>query len=218
MSKKVILCILDGWGLGKNNPQNAISIAKKVNYDFLISKYGYTKLKASGNDVGLPEGQFGNSEVGHTNIGAGRIILQDIMRISESFKNGDIKKKSIIKKIIRGCRRIHLIGLLSDGGVHGHQNHFFELIEIFNQNKPEIFLHCILDGRDSSPISGIESMKLLKTKIEKSKNIKVATVSGRFFAMDRDNRWQRVEKAYRAIIDGNAPHMKDCIASIKKKL
>ena len=177
MSKKVILCILDGWGLGKNNPQNAISIAKKVNYDFLISKYGYTKLKASGNDVGLPEGQFGNSEVGHTNIGAGRIILQDIMRISESFKNGDIKKKSIIKKIIRGCRRIHLIGLLSDGGVHGHQNHFFELIEIFNQNKPEIFLHCILDGRDSSPISGIESMNLLKTKIEKSKNIKVATVS-----------------------------------------
>ena len=216
MSNKVLLCILDGWGLGKDNPTNAISMAKKKNYDFLTSNYGYTNLKASGNDVGLPKGQFGNSEVGHTNIGAGRIILQDIMRISESFRNDEIKEKSVIKKIISDCNRIHIIGLLSDGGVHGHQNHFFELIEIFNQNKPEICLHCILDGRDSSPISGIENMKLLKKRIDKRKNIKVATVSGRFFAMDRDNRWQRVEKAYKAIIDGDAPQMKDCISSIRK--
>ena len=187
MRKKVLVCILDGWGLGKNNSFNAIFLAKKKNFDYLTKKYGYLKLKASENDVGLPVGQFGNSEVGHTNIGAGRIILQDVMRISKSFSNGEIKNKSLVTNILEKCKRIHIVGLISKGGVHGHQDHLFELIEILNKNKPNIFIHCILDGRDSSPIGGKENLRVLIEKIGKRKNIKIASISGRFFAMDRDN-------------------------------
>ena len=109
--------------------------------------------------MGLPTGQFGNSEVGHTNIGAGRIILQDVMRISKSFSNGEIKNKSPITNILEKCKRIHVVGLISNGGVHGHQDHLFDLIEIFNKNKPNIYIHCILDGRDSSPIGGKENLQ-----------------------------------------------------------
>ena len=206
MRKKVLVCILDGWGLGKNNSHNAVFLAKKKkNFDYLTKKYGYLKLKASENDVGLPSGQFGNSEVGHTNIGAGRIILQDVMRISKSFSNGEIKNKSSITNILEKCKRIHIVGLISKGGVHGHQDHLFDLIEILNKNKPNIYIHCILDGRDSSPIGGKENLRVLTKKIGKRKNIKIASISGRFFAMDRDNRWERIEKAYKAIIEGSGP-------------
>ena len=122
---------------------------QKKNFDSFNKKFGYLKLKASENDVGLPAGQFGNSEVGHTNIGAGRIILQDVMRISKSFSNGEIKNKSLITNVLEKCKRIHIVGLISKGGVHGHQDHLFDLIEILNKNKPNIYIHCILDGRDS---------------------------------------------------------------------
>ena len=118
----------------------------------MTKKFGYLKLRASENDVGLPSGQFGNSEVGHTNIGAGRIILQDVMRISKSFSNGEIKNKPSIINILEKCKRIHILGLISKGGVHGHLDHLLDLIEILNKNKPNIYIHCILDGRDSSPI------------------------------------------------------------------
>ena len=121
--------------------------------------------------MGLPTGQFGNSEVGHTNIGAGRIILQDVMRISESFGNGEIKNKSAITNILEKCKRIHIVGLISEGGVHGHQDHLFDLIEILNRNKPNIFIHCILDGRDSSPIGGKENLRVLIEKIGKKRKI-----------------------------------------------
>ena len=214
MSKKVLLCILDGWGLGKNHETNAIYQAKTPSFEVLKSRYGLIKLKASENNVGLPEGQFGNSEVGHTNIGAGRIIMQDIMRISNSFKSGEIEEKDIIKKIIKKCKRIHLVGLVSDGGVHGHQNHLFDLIDILSKKNSEIFVHCILDGRDSSPVSGMENLKLLIKKIGDRKKIKIASISGRFFAMDRDNRWERIEKAYRAIIEGTAQKKKNLIDAI----
>ena len=214
MTKKVMLCILDGWGLGEDNSHNAIFLAQKKNFDSLTKKFGYVRLNASEHSVGLPIGQFGNSEVGHTNIGAGRIILQDVMRISESFNNGEIKKKEIICNVINNCKRIHLVGLISDGGVHGHQRHLLDLIEILNKNKPEIFIHCILDGRDSSPVGGIENLKTLKNKIGKRKNIKIVSLSGRFFAMDRDNRWERIEKAYRAIIEGSAQRRKDHLIAI----
>ncbi len=216
MSKKVILCILDGWGLGKNNSKNAIYKANTENFNFFSKSFGYIKLNASGENVGLPQGQFGNSEVGHTNIGAGRIILQDILRISESFKNDEIKKKKIITNVLDECKRIHLVGLISDGGVHGHQDHFFDLMEILNKKNPQIFLHCILDGRDSSPLNGIEDLKLLEQKIKGRKNIEIASISGRFFAMDRDNRWERIEKAYRAIIDGNATKKKDFLLALNE--
>ncbi len=216
MSKRILLCILDGWGLGKNHSQNAISQAEINNFRSLSENYGLIKLNASENNVGLPHGQFGNSEVGHTNIGAGRIILQDIMRISKSFKNNEIKNKDLIREVIKKCKRIHVVGLISDGGVHGHQDHLFELIEILNKNNPEIFVHCILDGRDSSPISGVENVGLLLKKIAKRNNIKVSSIVGRFFALDRDNRWERVEKAYRAIIEGSAKKRNDHIVAIKE--
>ena len=138
MLKRVLLCILDGWGLGENDGSNAISIANTPNFDFLSTKYDFIKLMASENDVGLPNGQFGNSEVGHTNIGAGRIIMQDIMRISRSFDNDELRDNETIKKVKTNCKRIHLIGLVSDGGVHGHQKHLFDLIEILNQKDSEI--------------------------------------------------------------------------------
>ena len=215
MKKKVLLCILDGWGLGENHSENAIFLANKKNFESLTNKYGCLRLNASENDVGLPVGQFGNSEVGHTNIGAGRIILQDIMRISKSFSNNEIRKKDIITNVVDNCKRIHIVGLISNGGVHGHQNHLFELIEILNKNKPHIFIHCILDGRDSSPLEGIENLSLLMKNIGNRENIKIASISGRFFAMDRDNRWERVEKAYRAIIDGNARKKKDHLSAVK---
>ena len=216
MRKKVLVCILDGWGLGKNNSHNAIFLAKKKNFDYLTKKYGYLKLKASENDVGLPAGQFGNSEVGHTNIGAGRIILQDIMRISKSFSNGEIKNTSSIINILEKCKRIHIVGLISKGGVHGHQDHLFDLIEILNKNKPNIYIHCILDGRDSSPIGGKENLRVLTKKIGKRKNIKIASISGRFFAMDRDNRWERIEKAYKAIIEGSGPKKSKYLSAISE--
>ncbi len=214
MRKKVLVCILDGWGLGKNNSHNSVFLAKKQNFDYLTKKYGYIKLKASGNDVGLPTGQFGNSEVGHTNIGAGRIILQDVMRISESFGNGEIKNKSTITNTLEKCKRIHIVGLISEGGVHGHRDHLFDLIEILNRNKPKIYIHCILDGRDSSPIGGKENLRVLIEKIGKRKNIKIASISGRFFAMDRDNRWERIEKAYKAIIEGSGSKKTNYLSAI----
>ena len=130
-------------------------------------------------------------------IGAGRTILQDILRINEAFDNGTFAQHKLIKKIKKNCKRIHLVGILSDGGVHGHQDHLFKLIEIFKNNS--VFIHVILDGRDSSPLSGIESLRLLKEKIKEHDNIKIASMSGRFYAMDRDNRWERMEKSYQSI-------------------
>ena len=169
LKRKVLLCILDGWGIAEKNSFNAISEADKKNFDYINKIYGSIKLDASEKQVGLPKGQFGNSEVGHMNIGAGRIILQDILRIDEGFKNGSIEKNNSIVEIKEECKRIHICGLLSDGGVHGHQEHLFKMIEIFEKSDKQILLHCFLDGRDSSPLSGIKNMKLLLEKIGKKK-------------------------------------------------
>ena len=204
MKKKVMLCILDGWGEAESSSYNAISEAKKNNFDQIVNKYGMIKLFASEQQVGLPNGQFGNSEVGHMNIGAGRVILQDILRIAKGFENGYIENHQTIKEIKLNCKRIHICGLLSDGGVHGHQDHLFKMVEIFKKTDLEILLHCFLDGRDSSPISGLENLKKLSEMIKNNKNIKIVSLCGRFFSMDRDNRWDRIEKAYKAIIEGTA--------------
>ena len=211
-----MLCILDGWGLGEGSKDNAIFNAKKENYDLIEKKYGHVKLEASEEGVGLPSGQFGNSEVGHMNIGAGRIILQDILRISESFANGYFSNNINIKKVVKETNRIHLVGLISDGGVHGHQDHLFEMIKIFNTNKNKIFIHCFLDGRDSSPISGLENLKKLTKFIEKMNNVDIVSISGRFFSMDRDNRWDRIKLAYKAIIEGSQPQYEDPIKAIQE--
>ena len=213
MTKKVLLCILDGWGIGEKNKNNAIHIAKTKNFDYLAKKYGFIKLDASETEVGLPKGQFGNSEVGHMSIGAGRVILQDILRINKAFDNGVFKENKLIKKIKEKSKRIHLVSLLSDGGVHGHQDHLLKLIDIFKDCK--VLVHGILDGRDTSPISGVENVKFLQKKIKDYDNVKIASLSGRFYAMDRDNRWERVEKAYRAIINGDLKKTNCFIQSIK---
>ncbi len=204
INKKVILCILDGWGIAPLSESNAITSSKKKNYEYLISKFPNTILKASEIDVGLPKGQFGNSEVGHMNIGSGRAIKQDILRIYDAIENGDLKENIQLKELQKKSRRIHIIGLLSSGGVHGHEDHLFALIDLFTNTSNEIFIHCILDGRDSSPKSGLVSMKKLKEKIKDKNNIKIGTISGRYYALDRDNRWERIELAYRAIVEGKS--------------
>ena len=145
MKKKVMLCILDGWGEAESSSYNAISEAKKNNFDQIVNKYGMITLFASEQQVGLPNGQFGNSEVGHMNIGAGRVILQDILRIAKGFENGYIENHQTIKEIKLNCKRVHICGLLSDGGVHGHQDHLFKMVEIFKKKDLEILLHCFLD-------------------------------------------------------------------------
>ena len=216
MKKKVMLCILDGWGEAESSSYNAISEAKKNNFDQIVNKYGMIKLFASEQQVGLPNGQFGNSEVGHMNIGAGRVILQDILRIAKGFENGYIENHQTIKEIKLNCKRIHICGLLSDGGVHGHQDHLFKMVEIFKKTDLEILLHCFLDGRDSSPISGLENVKKLSEMIKNNKNIKIVSLCGRFFSMDRDNRWDRIEKAYKAIIEGTAEKKKNFIQAIQE--
>ena len=214
--RKVLLCILDGWGLGKKNKHNAIEVAKTENFDAIVKKFDMGKLFASEKKVGLPTGQFGNSEVGHMNIGGGRIILQDILRIDKSFKNGDIENNYNFLKMLQETKRVHLLGILSSGGVHGHQDHLFKIIEILRKKKKEVLLHCFLDGRDSSPISGYDNMSNLMEKIENQKNIKIASICGRFYSMDRDNRWDRINLAYKAIIEGSAVHQKNPLKSIKQ--
>ena len=203
--KKTILCILDGWGVAPDSSANAISIARKKNFDHLLENYPNSLLNASENEVGLPIGQFGNSEVGHMNIGAGRIILQDILRIGKSIETGELSKNTKIINLKKNCKRIHIVGLLSPGGVHGHEDHLFSLIDILDEPKNELFIHCILDGRDASPTGGVDSIKKLLNKIKDRKNITIASISGRYYAMDRDNRWERIELAYKAIIEGSLP-------------
>ena len=213
--RKVLLCILDGWGLGKKNKYNAIEVAKTENFDAIAKKFDMGKLYASEKKVGLPIGQFGNSEVGHMNIGSGRIILQDILRIDKSLKNGNIENNFNFLKMLRESQRVHLLGILSSGGVHGHQDHLFKIIEILGKKK-EVLLHCFLDGRDSSPVSGYDNMSVLMEKIKKKKNIKIASICGRFYSMDRDNRWDRINLAYKAIIEGSAEQQKNPLKSIKE--
>ena len=213
--RKVLLCILDGWGLGKKNKYNAIEVANTENFDAIAKKFDMGKLYASEKKVGLPIGQFGNSEVGHMNIGSGRIILQDILRIDKSLKNGNIENNFNFLKMLRESQRVHLLGILSSGGVHGHQDHLFKIIEILGKKK-EVLLHCFLDGRDSSPVSGYDNMSVLMEKIKKKKNIKIASICGRFYSMDRDNRWDRINLAYKAIIEGSAEQQKNPLKSIKE--
>ena len=217
INKKVILCILDGWGIAPKSRSNAITSSKKKNYDYLLSRFPNTILNASEIDVGLPKGQFGNSEVGHMNIGSGRAIKQDILRIYDAIDNGYLKDNQELKDLKKKSKRIHVIGLLSPGGVHGHEDHLFALIDLLANTSKDIFIHCILDGRDSSPKSGINSMRKLKEKIYNKPNVKIGTISGRYYALDRDNRWERIELAYRAIVEGKSRNFfLDPIEAIEK--
>lgn len=211
MSKKpTVLLILDGYGLNDKKDANAIAMAKTPNMDRLMEEYPFVKGNASGMAVGLPEGQMGNSEVGHINIGAGRIVYQELTRITKEIQDGDFFKNAALLAAIDNCKRnnsdLHLYGLLSDGGVHSHNTHLYALLELAKQQGlKNVYVHAFLDGRDTSPTSGKGFVEELDEKMRILGVGKIATVMGRYYAMDRDNRWERVEKAYRAMVyaEGN---------------
>lgn len=202
-----LLTILDGWGYSPEETGNAVSAANTPNLDHFIDIYPNTLLSASGTDVGLPEGQMGNSEVGHLNIGAGRVVYQDFTRINRDIDNGDFFKNPTLLASIENAKThesaLHLMGLFSYGGVHSHMNHLRALVELAQKKGIEkVFVHAFLDGRDVPPRAALEDMQGHLKYCKEIKIAKIATVSGRYYAMDRDNRWDRVEDAYNAIVRG----------------
>lgn len=199
--KKIVLCILDGCGIREEKDGNAFANANKPNFDMLINKYPHSILQASGPFVGLPEGQMGNSEVGHINIGTGRIPKQSIDIINDALKNNEIKNNKEYKTLIEHVKKynsnLHICGLLSDGGIHSHINHLLGFIDILKEEKIDhIYYHIFTDGRDTTPHEALKFIKILKEKIKETKVGEIATISGRYYAMDRDNRWDRIKKAY----------------------
>jgi len=205
--KPIILTVLDGWGYRAETKGNAIALARKPNYDRLLAEFPNTLIHTSGPFVGLPDGQMGNSEVGHMNMGAGRIVQMDITRVDEAIASGAFFHNSLLLEAMeRGRQRqLHLMGLVSDGGVHSHIEHLFALLRMAKQNKVErVFVHCFLDGRDTPPNSGIDFLQKLQQKMKELGVGKIASICGRYYAMDRDNRWERTELAYRAAVHGEA--------------
>jgi 2,3-bisphosphoglycerate-independent phosphoglycerate mutase len=210
MSKQTILCILDGWGIPSNEEERKNSAIEKANtpfFDSLLENYPNTQLEASGLSVGLPNGQMGNSEVGHTSIGAGRLILQDLPKINKTVIDDKMKKNDVLKNTIRAINKtkgsIHLLGLLSDGGVHSHINHIIDVAKTIAKEKVNVYMHCFLDGRDTPQKSALEYINNFIKETERFQNIKIATVCGRYYAMDRDNNWDRVKKAYNIVVNGS---------------
>jgi 2,3-bisphosphoglycerate-independent phosphoglycerate mutase len=206
--KPLVLIILDGWGYRAETKANAIALARKPTYDRLLSEYPNTLIHTSGKYVGLPDGQMGNSEVGHLNIGAGRIVHMDSTRIESMIQNGEFFSNPVLlaamKNARSGGRRLHLFGLLSDGGVHSHVNHLYALLKMAKQNGIDrVFVHAFMDGRDTLPTSGAGYLEQLQQKMREYNTGKIATVSGRYYAMDRDRRWERIAKAFIAMVNGN---------------
>ena len=213
MKKPLVLMILDGFGIAPTEG-NAIAAANKPNLEKIFAENPHTQIGASGMDVGLPDGQMGNSEVGHTNIGAGRIVYQELTRITKSAQDGDMGKNEALLKAMNNAKEngkaLHLMGLLSDGGVHSHNAHLYALLEMAKRMGLEkVFVHCFMDGRDVPPSSGKDYVAELLKKLEEIGVGQVATVMGRYYAMDRDNRWERVEKAYAAMVYGEGEQA-DC--------
>jgi 2,3-bisphosphoglycerate-independent phosphoglycerate mutase len=207
--KPLVLIILDGWGYAPPSNANAISLARKPNYDKLLADFPNTLIHTSGRYVGLPTGQMGNSEVGHLNIGAGRIVYMDITKIDLMIENGEFEKNPALldamTKARTGDRRLHLFGLLSDGGVHSHSNHLYALLRMAKQNGVErVFVHCFMDGRDTLPTNGAKYIEQLQQKMREYGVGKIASISGRYYAMDRDKKWDREKKAFDAMVFGDA--------------
>src|SRR5713101_4409202 len=218
--KPIVLTVLDGWGYRSETKGNAIALARKPAYDELIQKFPNTLIHTSGPFVGLPEGQMGNSEVGHMNMGAGRIVHMDITRIDLLIANKQLQSVPLFQQAMergRG-RRLHFAGLLSDGGVHSHIHHLFALLEMAKQQKVEnVFIHCFMDGRDTPPRSGRDFVRQLQQKSRELGVGQIATLVGRYYAMDRDNRWERIELAYRAVVHGEAEtRTDDPIAALQR--
>ncbi|MCM2360008.1 MAG: 2,3-bisphosphoglycerate-independent phosphoglycerate mutase [Geobacteraceae bacterium] len=217
----LLLMILDGWGINPDPAHNAIARARTPNMTCLCADYPCTDIGTSGMSVGLPEGQMGNSEVGHLNIGAGRIVYQDLTRISKAIVDGDFFENPVLLDCIARTKaaggRLHLAGLLSDGGVHSHNTHLYALLELAKrEGVKEVFIHCLLDGRDTPPKSGAEYLARLEVEIRRIGVGRIATVIGRYYAMDRDNRWERVEKAYAAMVYGEGERFASADLAIEK--
>ena len=215
-----MLAIIDGWGINEKEEGNAVKLANTPNLDSIFSQYPTTKIKTSGLDVGLPEGQMGNSEVGHTNIGAGRIVYQELTRITKSIQDGDFFEKKEFLDAISYCKKhnsdLHLYGLLSNGGVHSHNTHLYALLELCKkQDFDKVYVHCFLDGRDTPPASGENFISELEEKIKEIGVGKIATIMGRYYAMDRDKRWDRVELAYNALAKGEGLTANSAIDAIE---
>lgn len=220
MSKKAVLVIMDGFGIAKPTAGNAIAQARTPNLDRLFASYPTSRLQASGLDVGLPEGQMGNSEVGHTNIGAGRVVFQILPKMSQEIKNGRFFENKAYIKAMEDAKasgkKLHIMGLLSTGGVHSHLDHIFGILDMAKQRGVEkVYVHCFLDGRDVAPKSGAGFVKQLQDKCDELGNAKIATLQGRFWGMDRDKRWDRVEKGYNAIVCGEGVMNTDAVAAVE---
>ena len=215
------LIIMDGFGLRGDKTGNAIAAARTPNLDKIFAENPGCKLAASGMDVGLPEGQMGNSEVGHTNIGAGRVVFQDLPRITKSIQDGTFFENEAYIEAMDDCKErdgaLHVFGLLSDGGVHSHITHLFALLKMAKeQGLSKVYVHCFLDGRDVPPSSGKHYVEQLQAKIQQLGVGEIATVMGRYYAMDRDKRWDRVQRAYDAIACGEGPFEADAAEAVQK--
>src|SRR3989337_3527064 len=219
--RPLILIVLDGWGINQRKEGNAQALARMPFVEKIVREFPQSRLETSGLSVGLPEGQMGNSEVGHLTMGAGRVVYQELTRIDRAIETGEFFKNkplldssSAIKKH-RGS--LHLMGLVSDGGVHSHINHLFALLDMAKQNGLEqVFIHAFLDGRDTPPTSGRGYIENLQAYLDKTGAGKIATISGRYYAMDRDNRWERVEKAYKALQGGDGRWSKGPVEAVSE--
>ena len=221
--RPLVLTVLDGWGYRAETTNNAIALARKPAYDKLLREFPNTLIQASEHFVGLPDGQMGNSEVGHLNIGAGRIVQMDITRIDAEIASGEFQKNPAIVQAMQtardGGRQLHLFGLVSDGGVHSHQEHLYALLRTAREYKLErVFVHCFMDGRDTGPTSGAGYVAALEQKMREYGVGKVASINGRYYAMDRDRRWERERKAFDAMVNGKADGgaHPDAVARIKE--
>ena len=218
--KLTMLMILDGFGENSNKDGNAVELANTPNIDRLMKIWPTTDIHASELSVGLPEGQMGNSEVGHTNIGAGRIVYQELTKITKSIEDGDFFTIPELVEAIENCKKnnskLHILGLVSDGGVHSHIRHLFAILELAKRKDFEnVYVHCFTDGRDTAPTSGESYIAQLEEKMKEKGVGKIATISGRFYAMDRDKRWNRIQKAYDAMVNGNGIKATSAIAAVE---
>ena len=219
--KLTMLMILDGFGMNEKVEGNAVKIAQIPALTEILTKNPNTMIHTSGLEVGLPEGQMGNSEVGHTNIGAGRIVYQDLAKITKSIEDGDFFSKPEFVKAIENCKannsKLHIMGLLSDGGVHSHNRHLYGLLELAKRKDFEdVYVHCFMDGRDTPPASGEGYLIKLEEKLKEKGVGQIASLSGRFYAMDRDKRWERVSQAYDALVHGEGEKALDAVAAIEE--
>ena len=217
--KPLVLIILDGWGISEKREANAIALARPAFFESLLKDYPNTILDVAGEAVGLPAGQMGNSEVGHLNIGAGRVVYQELTRINKAIREGSFNTNPALIKNLRSIQSgtLHLIGLVSDGGVHSHIQHLFNLVERAKaEGLSRVAVHVLLDGRDTPPKSGIEYVSQLEAKLSELNIGAIATVMGRYYGMDRDNRWDRVQKAYDAMVLGEGPRVPSALEAIRK--